>query len=162
MVLAPNAKGLLRSGVVLNVKEQDAISVGNSFLSFQTGKGYKIRLKLSCDSKSIIYLASCKRCHLQYIGSSTTDFTVRFRNQKRAMVTEKKICEVAVNFNKTPHDLSDFSFHCIDQVQATVNNSCNIEKPSITKEAYWNAQLFSLAPFGLNKRQEFHLKQNKL
>ena len=88
MVLAPNAKGLLSSGVVLNVKEQDAISVGNSFLSFQTGKGYKIRLKLS---KSIIYLASCKRCHLQYIGSSTTDFTVRFRDQKSAMVTERLV-----------------------------------------------------------------------
>ena len=109
-----------------------------------------------------IWPRSCKRCHRQYIGSSTTDFRVRLRNQKSAMVSEKKTCEVAVHFNKTPHDLSDFSFQCIDQVQATVNNSCNIEKPLITKEAYWNAQLFSLAPLDLNKRQEFHLKQNKL
>ena len=28
----------------------------NSFQSFQTGKSYKIRLKLSCDSKNIIWL----------------------------------------------------------------------------------------------------------
>ena len=28
----------------------------------------------------------------------------------------------------------------------------------ITKEAYWSAQLFSLAPYGLNKRREFHSK----
>ena len=28
----------------------------------------------------------------------------------------------------------------------------------ITKEAYWSAQLFSLAPHGLNKRKEFHSK----
>ena len=131
----------------------------NSFLSFQTGKSYKIRPKLSCDSKNIIYLASCKKCRLQYIGSTTTDFRVRFRNHKSAMVTKKKTCEVAVHFNKTPHDLSDFSFQCIDQVQASVNNSCNIEKLLITKEAYWSAQLFSLAPFGLNKRQEFHSKK---
>ena len=83
---------------------------------------------------------------------------VRYHNHKSAMVTKEKICEVAVHFNKTPHDLSDFSFQCIDQVQAVVNNSCNIEKHLITKEEYWSAQLFSLAPFGLNKRQEFHLK----
>ena len=34
----------------------------------------------------------------------------------------------------------------------------NIKKLLITKEAYWTAQLFSLSPFGLNKRQEFHSK----
>jgi len=28
----------------------------------------------------------------------------------------------------------------------------------ITKEAHWSAQLFSLAAFGLNKREEFHPK----
>ena len=131
----------------------------NSFQSFQTGKSYKIRSKLSCDSKNVIYLASCNKCRLQYIGSTTTDFKVRFRNHKSAMITKKKTCEVAVHFNKTPHDLSDFSFQCIDQVQGTANNSTNIEKLLITKEAYWSAQLFSLAPFGLNKRQEFHSKK---
>ena len=62
----------------------------NSILSFQTGKSYKIRPKLSCDFKNIIYLASCNRCRLQYIGSTTTYFRVRFRNHKSAMVTKKK------------------------------------------------------------------------
>ena len=107
-----------------------------SFQSFQTGKSYKIRSKLSYDSKNVIYLASCKKCNLQYIGSTTTDFRVRFRNHKSAMLTKKKTCEVAVHFNRTPHDLNDFSFQCIDQVQINANNSSNIEKLLITKEAY--------------------------
>ena len=34
-----------------------------------------------------------------------------------------------------------------------------LEQALITKEAYWSAQLYSLAPFGLNKRQEFHSKK---
>ena len=114
--------------------------------------------KLSCDSKNIIYLASCKRCRLQYIGSTTTDFRVRFCNHKSAMVTKKKTCEVAVHFNKTPHDLSDFLFQFIDQVRATVNNSCSIDKLLITREAYWSAQLFSLAPFGLKNVKNFTQK----
>ena len=58
-----------------------------------------------------------------------------------------------MHFNKTPHTLRDFSFQCIDQVQA-FSDSDRIDKLLITKEAYWSAQLFSLEPFGLNKRQK--------
>ena len=126
-----------------------------SFLSLQTGKRYAIHSRLSCDSKNVIYLVSCKKCRLQYIGSTTTDFRIRFRNHKSAMLTNKTTCEVAVHFNKTSHILDDFSFQCIDQVQAP-NNSDEIDRLLITKEAYWSAQLFSLAPHGLNKRKEFH------
>lgn len=128
-----------------------------SFLSFQTGKNYTIHSRLSCDSKNVIYLASCKKCRLQYVGSTTTDFKVRFRNHKSTMLTNKTTCEVAIHFNKTPHTLDDFSFQCIDQVQAP-SGSEEIDRLLITKEAYWSAQLFSLAPHGLNKRKEFHSK----
>ena len=60
-------------------------------------------------------------------------------------------------FKAFPHTLGDFSFQCIDQVQAH-NYSEEIDRLLITKEAYWSAQLFSLAPHGLNKRKEFHSK----
>ena len=146
-------------GIIHTYNFRNFFVESNYFQSFQTGKSYKIRSKLSCDSKNVIYLASRKKCRLQYIGSTTTDFRVRFRNHKSSMIIKKNTCEVAVHFNKTPHDLSDFSFQCIDQVQATANNSTNIEKLLITREAYWSAQLFSLAPFGLNKRQEFPSKK---
>ena len=45
----------------------------------------------------------------QYIGSTTTDFRIRFRNHKSAMLTNKTTCEVAVHFNKTSHILDEFS-----------------------------------------------------
>ena len=91
------------------------------------------------------------------MGSTTTDFRIRFRNHKSAMLTNKTTCEVAVHFNKIPHTLDDFSFQCIDQVQASCNSE-EIDRLLITKEAYWSAQMFSLAPQGLNKRKEFHSK----
>ena len=59
--------------------------------------------------------------------------------------------------NESHVNLGDFSFQCIDQAQAH-NNSEEIERLLITKEAYWSAQLFSLEPYGLNKRREFHSK----
>ena len=73
------------------------------------------------------------------------------------MVINKKTREVEKHFNNTPHTLSDLSFQCIDQVQAS-SDSDRIDKLLITKEAYWSAEFFSMAPFGLNKRQEFHSK----
>lgn len=73
------------------------------------------------------------------------------------MVTNKKTCEVEMHFNKTPHTFSDFSFQYSDQVQAS-SGSDHIDKLLITQEAFWSAQLFPLAPYGLNKRQEFHPK----
>ena len=146
---------------ISNVKGIDAIFVEipllnpNHFLACRRANKYTIHSRLSCDSKNVIYLVSCKKCRLQYIGSTTTDFRIRFRNHKSAMLTNKTTCEVAVHFNKIPHILDDFSFQCIDQVQAP-NNSDEIDRLLITKEAYWSAQLFSLAPHGLNKGKEFH------
>ena len=127
-----------------------------TFSSAQTDKIYQVRQRLSCNSTNVIYLVHCIKCNLQYVGSTTTEFKVRFRNHKSAMKTNKKTCEVAIHFNRSPHILSDFTFQCIDQIQ--INTSQDTEKLLITKEAYWSAQLFSLAPFGLNKRQEFHSK----
>ena len=128
----------------------------NRFSSYRTGKSYYIRSHLTYHSRNVIYLASCKKCQLQYIGSTTTEFKVRFINHKSSMLTNKT-CEVAVHFNSTPHSLQDFEFQFIDQI-AHANSRTLLENTLIAKETSWSAQLFTLSPYGLNKRQEFHSK----
>ena len=91
------------------------------------------------------------------MGSTITDFRIRFHNHKSAILTNKTTCEVAIYFTRIPFTLGDFSFQFIDQVQAP-SSSEEIDRLLITKEAYWSTQLFSLAPHGLNKRKEFHLE----
>ena len=76
--------------------------------------------------------------------ASLFEFKVRFRNHKSSMKTNKKTCEVAIHFNRTPHVLSDLTFQCIDQIQTSMSEKT--ETLLITKEAYWSAQLFSLSP----------------
>ena len=75
----------------------------------------------------------------------------------RFFLQENKTCEVAIYFNRTPHTLSDFTFQYIDQRICTSTNH-DKDQLLVTKEAYWSAPLFSLAPFGLNKRQQFQSK----
>ena len=126
----------------------------NYFESFVTGRKYTIKESLSCISENVIYLASCNKCKLQYVGSTTNQFKVRFRNHKSSMKTNKKTCEVAVHFNNTEHCLENFSFVCIEQI----NDSTNVDSKLLTREAYWTMQLRTLQPFGLNKRREYKSK----
>ena len=124
------------------------------FSSFVTNKYYTIKQKLDCKSKNVIYLASCNKCKLQYVGSTRNEFKVRFRNHKSAMLTNKKTCELAIHFNSIQHNLSDVSFIVLE----SLNNLENIERDLLNREAYWCHQLFTFHPHGLNKRLESNSK----
>ena len=68
--------GSKRCQVCLNVSET------NIFESFQTKKQYKINHHLDCNDKCLIYLLSFKTCGLQYLGSTTGRFWLRWNNYK--------------------------------------------------------------------------------
>ena len=48
------------------------------FYSARTDGYYTIRQHLGCKSKNVIYLATCKKCKVQYVGSTSNEFKVRF------------------------------------------------------------------------------------
>ena len=123
----------------------------------RTGVKYPIKQNIRCNSQNVVYLVTCIKCSRQYIGSTSTELKVRFRNHKSTMINNKRTCEVATHFNKTPHDLSDFKFIGIEQI-VNDSDSNTIEKRLLTREAYWSAQLCTLKPYGLNKRCEFRSK----
>ena len=59
--------------VCLNVSET------NVFQSFQTEQ-YMTNHQLNCNDKRFIYLLSCNVCDLQYVGSTTDKFRLRWNN----------------------------------------------------------------------------------
>ena len=128
----------------------------SNFTSLATGRSYNIQQNLGCSSSNVIYLASCIKCNLQYVGSTSNPFKVRFRNHKSDMLRNKKSCEVAIHFNHTHHSLDDFKFIVIEGI---VNIDSNIDRILLQREAYWTAQLYTLHPFGLNKRCEFRSRK---
>ena len=129
----------------------------SNFKSFSTGRTYRINQNLSCSSKNVVYLASCNKCNLQYVGSTSTEFKVRFRNHKSSMLTNQKRCELAVHFNCTQHVISEISFIVIEKITSQ-GDATYIDKLLLTREAYWTAQFCTLNPHGLNKRCEFRSK----
>ena len=124
------------------------------FESFATGRIYRINQKLSCTSKNVIYLAACNKCKKQYVGSTSTEFKVRFRNHKSSMLKNRRTCELAVHYNSFEHQICQISFIIIEKI-INHKNAIHLEQLLLTREAYWTSQLFSLYPHGLNKRREF-------
>lgn len=112
---------------------------------------------MSCTSKNVIYLASCNLCRKQYVGSTSTEFKVRFRNHKSSMINNKKTCQLAIHFNCSHHEIHQISFIIIEKI-LNHKSSTHLEQLLLTREAYWTSPLFTLQPNGLNKRREFKSK----
>ena len=70
--------------VCLNVSETDV------FQSFQTKEQYKINHQLNCNDEFLIYLLSCKVCGLQYIGSTTDKFKLRWKITRKIIGKQKE------------------------------------------------------------------------
>ena len=54
-------------------------SQGSTFQSISNKRTFKIRQKINCQSKNVIYLITCKRCNIQGVGH-TTNFKKRISN----------------------------------------------------------------------------------
>ena len=78
------------------------------FFGFTHSKKPGSPLSSRSGSTTEYYLVSCKKCRLQYIGSTTTDFRVRFRNHKSAMITKKK----TAHYHCTPKNVKVFIPMC--------------------------------------------------
>ena len=65
-----------RCQVCLNVNETD------TFTSTVTKKTYKINHKFDCSDKCLIYLLTCKKCLIQFLGKTVDVFRYRWNNYK--------------------------------------------------------------------------------
>ena len=57
----------------------DFLIEGTGFKSRVTGRDFVINFKLDCNSDHVVYLLSCAKCEMQYIGSTINKFRTRFK-----------------------------------------------------------------------------------
>ena len=127
----------------------------NCFTSTSTNRTCPITQILNCKSKNVIYLVTCKKCNVQYVGS-TMNLKFAFATTSLPWSLKKRTCEVAIHFNKEPHTLADFEFSISEQLCNLSDNNNSLDDRLLTREAFWCAQLCTLRPHGLNKRCEFN------
>ena len=85
----------------------DYLIEGDSFSSKVTGTSYSINHRLDCNFRNVVYLVSCKVCGLQYVGSTTTKFRLRFNNHKSRLRAHSKMSDA----NKVGIDIIYWHFY---------------------------------------------------
>lgn len=131
------------------------------FQSSQDDRKYSINYNLNCNSSNVVYLITCKKCSLQYVGSTITKFRLRFNNhksriRKHSMLgqAEKEADDLLYrHFCSEGHSgLSDERIQLIDRVTG--------EEQLREKEGQWAYRLKTLDPDGLNDN-DFFFVQNR-
>ena len=131
------------------------------FKSSQDDRRYSINYNLNCNSSNVVYLMTCKKCAMQYVGSTIINFRLRFNNHKSRIRKHEKLAQAEKladdllyrHFCSEGHNgLSDVKIQLIDQV--------NGEEHLREKEGQWAYRLKTLVPNGLNDN-DFFFVQNK-
>ena len=58
------------------------MSNSEHFHSNVDSRKYRINYSFNCDSSNVVYLLECTVCGVQYVGSTSTPFRLRFNNYK--------------------------------------------------------------------------------
>lgn len=114
----------------------------SKFRSSNTLKKFNLKFNFNCKSTSLIYLITCKKCTLQYVGQTTRRLADRITDHISSIKNNKNN-PIGIHFNSNNHKLDDFSIIPIDY---TVNKNTldNLE-------IKWQKILNTIYPAGLNE-----------
>ena len=135
-----------RCQVWLNVTET------NTFSSSVDKKEYVINHSFNCNDKCIVYLLTCNKCEMQYVGKTADDFRLQWNNYKdnnrkylrKEACMQQLLCE---HFSSEGH--SGF----LDNVSIIFIDKTDPKDPS-KRENYWRHTLKTIAPQDLNEEDD--------
>lgn len=98
--------------------------------------------QVNCSMSRIIYLITCTKCSIQYVGETTRKLSQRMGEHVRNIQQKKLRTFLVQHFNKHDHSVNDFSVKILEHVD---------ENEVITdRELFWVKTLNTAYPFGLN------------
>ena len=94
-----------------------SIVESNSFLSITASASFSVRESFTCASSEVIYLITCKKCNIQYVGQTQLNCSQRMnKNNFDIKHSHDIFTTVSEHFNSPGHSIKDFSFMPIDKV----------------------------------------------
>ena len=126
-----------------------------------TGKIYKIRKNITCNTPNVIYCAQCKKCLEQGVGS-TTNWKPRLRNYKSHIKYIIDYCSISQHYNhRCRHNENPFEylqFTLIDKLDNVDNlTKEEIEDLLLKKEIFWIGSLLT-QHHGMNSSHDWNRK----
>lgn len=106
----------------------------------------------NCLSKNIIYMITCNRCNMKYIGETERDLASRFGEHLRSIEKHSDRSKTLVDhFNNGTCKLQN----CYIQIIEKINDSGDKIKDRAyrqNRESYWIRKLRTKLPYGLNEK----------
>ena len=106
---------------------------GNSFTSNITKVNYNVVSPdddIDCGTSNVVYLVSCNRCGVQYIGKTSQTLRSRFNNHRNRL---KHLCDL-YHFNSDGHSLNDI---VIMPIEEAPNENTTISAKLLAREEFW-------------------------
>ena len=133
-------------------KTCDHFVEGNVFTSNVTGRTYNVLCRngsMNCATKNVIYLISCRKCGVQYVGETSQPLRSRFNNHRNRI---KQLCQLYLyhHFSSDGHTLEDVSIVPIEEVTLNPSDGITVVSKRLQREEYWCRELCTVYPYGLN------------
>ena len=113
-----------------------------------TKKTYKINHKFECSDKCLIYLLTCKKCLIQYVGKTVDELRYRWNNYKNN--SRNYGCNQP-SMQRHLYEHYSSTGHCgfLEHVSIILIDKTDPSDP-LKREDYWKRTLYTMAPYGLN------------
>ena len=103
-----------------------------------------VATQLNCATQGVVYVITCAKCNIQYVGQTSTKLSTRMSEHVRKIVKNDTATYVIKHFNSAGHCVDrDFRVQIIEYVG-------NDRQRLLERELFWIKQLSTAYPFGLN------------
>jgi len=113
------------------------------FHSTKYNNNFNLLDDVNCSSTCVIYLITCLKCHIQYVGETSNPLRERM-NGHRSCINLNRDTPIGIHFNSKGHNLSHLNVMPIEQLYTLDINHRR------SREFYWQLTLGTIFPSGLN------------
>lgn len=109
-------------------------------------KQISIHDNITCGSSNLVYLITCRRCRIQYVGETGRPLHDRVTDHRSA-IKLKRNTPIGVHFNLPNHSALDLKVVGLELIKT---KSADSEKLRKSREKSWQISLGTIFPKGLN------------
>ena len=124
---------------------------GHSFSSNVSGRHYNVisnQPTMTCETDNVIYLISCGRCSIQYVGLTSQMLRKRMNNHRNRLKNTSDLY-LYKHFCSDGDRAEDLHMP-IEQVTLEEGDNMSLSSKRLTREKYWYKELKSIYLYGLN------------
>lgn len=127
--------------------------------SSATKKRFKIRRDFGCNSRYVVYCASCTLCLEQCVGS-TVNWKPRLANYKSHISNGHENCGIVNHFLTQCHDTEDPTGHLVFHILDGLDNILGLSEEErndllLQKEKFWIGTLLTMHK-GMNSTHDWN------